>query len=380
MNDIKTSNQQDDFDDFGWILPSDNPTDENIALYLSPAPEGCPQYTDNWPNEMAKKAQHKGAITLNNLRYIMAGEKKYTSEILSRIWENSGLNRDNREEKIIGIPVEQGIEDTTTENQSHRGLEGIEGKIQIEKKEVQYPNKTPQWDLHWTETIRGRAWIWTWILLKWTIYPYFKGEGGLEIESYYFGDLYDPYDGALLAVYKDDNKILKKIEDTEEQSMEQFVMLSELEEYLKKIDKNLPLPAFLFSEQNHEDTIWTKTSQESIALKVEKAFKDLQLINLLKEVKPKMESLVSDLKEVAGFSYDRKDREEKLQEEAINWFNDQEDEGFFKEKYFEDRRIYDTDPKQTPRDFIGALLKKIVKDQLGKKMGGQVLYEVYKKI
>ncbi len=105
-----------------------------------------------------------------------------------------------------------------------------------------------------------------------------------------------------------------------------------------------------------------------------------EVVELIREIKPKMESLYNDLKERVGFDYDNR---RELEKEAICWLNDQDDQvikNVFKKDYFKDQKIYSTNPEQIPWDFIGPLLKKIVKDQLKKKIGGQRLYEIYKEI
>ena len=94
-----------------------------------------------------------------------------------------------------------------------------------------------------------------------------------------------------------------------------------------------------------------------------------------------MELLYNDLQELVGFKYDNPNREKDLQEEAIGLLADPNNKfKYLKKEYFQDQKIYITDPDQTPRDFIGPLLRKIVKDQLGKRIGGQMLYEIYKEI
>lgn len=226
MTENKISEQQEDFNNsYSWILSSENPTDGNIAPYLNPAPEGSPQYTEGWQYEIAEKALRKEAITLNDLRYIMAKEECY-NDILSRLWEKFGLNKDNKE------PI---IE---------------KGKV------IGYEYKTPGWNPSWIQTERGRSWIWTWILLKWTIKPYFhkigrieEGKLTLKIESHYFGGLWDSRD-KLLKVYNDINGELRRVKDTEEQEITQFVRLNEFKEYIEGFKGiTIPLPKRLFSER-----------------------------------------------------------------------------------------------------------------------------------
>jgi hypothetical protein len=125
-------------------------------------------------------------------------------------------------------------------------------------------------------------------------------------------------------------------------------------------------------------------AQKSVDLKKDDRLNDPRLIKLLKEVKPKMEFLFEDLQDMAGFGYadNNTDREMRLEKRAIELLNDPETKlnKFFKRTYFTDPKIYNTEPKQTPRDFIGALLRKIVNDRLHIKIGGQALYDIYKKI
>lgn len=123
-------------------------------------------------------------------------------------------------------------------------------------------------------------------------------------------------------------------------------------------------------------------SQELADLKKEELLKDPELMKVIKEVKPEMEFLYNELQELVGFRYDNNpDREKRLQEEAESMLaNSKNKFAYLKKEYFKDKKIYSTDPKQTPRDFIGPLLKKIVKDQTGKRIGGHTLYKIYKNI
>ena len=125
-----------------------------------------------------------------------------------------------------------------------------------------------------------------------------------------------------------------------------------------------------------------KELQESVSLKKEKIIKDPVLMEPLKEAKPEIKYLFNELQEYPGFQYNNNpDREKKLKEEAEKLLDNPENKfDYLKKEYFNDQKIYSTDPKQTPRDFIGALLKKIVKDQKKKTIGGQLLYEIYKEI
>ncbi|HUV59418.1 MAG TPA: hypothetical protein VMW09_04825 [Desulfatiglandales bacterium] len=152
-----------------------------------------------------------------------------------------------------------------------------------------------------------------------------------------------------------------------------------LEEEVQKHQRFLPEGSYVSQPKDVEQS----EKFPDLKLKKEEHFKNPFLMELLREVKPEMEFLFNELQDAVGFQYaNNPDREKNLQKEAESLLADPENKlnRYFIKEYFQDQKIYSTDPKQTRRDFIGPLLRKIVKDQIKIKIGGQRLYERYKEI
>lgn len=125
-----------------------------------------------------------------------------------------------------------------------------------------------------------------------------------------------------------------------------------------------------FFERTYDIGSSTENSAESLNL----------INNLIEEVKPEIESIYNAMKRDVGFSAYTLDIEIKLKEKAISTFSHKKNEyKLIRIEHLEDSRIYQLDPGQSKRDFVGALLKKIVEEQIGREIGGQKLYKLYTK-
>jgi hypothetical protein len=102
------------------------------------------------------------------------------------------------------------------------------------------------------------------------------------------------------------------------------------------------------------------------------------LRGLVGEAKPEIETIYNAIKEV-GFS-SRNISEAAWKKKAEGVFAEQRGNfKLIKSEYLQDRNIYFLNPGKEKRDFVGALLKKIVEKETGKLIGGQKLYDKYYK-
>jgi len=192
---------------------SKNPTDYNLdSLCPWLIPDDSWHYSDNWQKDTAKNALDKGdggGIILYDLVFILAKKECY-NDTLPKLWDYSGFNNDRS-------------------------------------------NKFPQWNDCLAINRQGRSWAWYWLLCRWTIYEVFKGEEDKDLNSFYFRGLKGI---PLLGLHKYINGRFEKVEANEEQFpaagasqlQEHYIKLNEFENYLKKIDKSIPLPKLLFPE------------------------------------------------------------------------------------------------------------------------------------
>lgn len=104
-----------------------------------------------------------------------------------------------------------------------------------------------------------------------------------------------------------------------------------------------------------------------------------KVIELLKKVRPEIESLYAEIKKVGFTSQVIDDKEWK--KAALNQFDNNKFEYIYiKREYLEDKQIYFFSGGQERRDFIGKVLQKIIqKNGLGT-FGYQLLYNTYKSI
>jgi len=103
-----------------------------------------------------------------------------------------------------------------------------------------------------------------------------------------------------------------------------------------------------------------------------------EVVDLLKKARPEIELIYSAMKKDVGFSGQIPDLETKLKEKAKEVFDEKKENfKFIKPEYLDDQKLYIVDPGQPRRDFIGLLLKKIVRKETGITIGGQKLYSTY---
>jgi|GEM_PF-4475618 len=103
--------------------------------------------------------------------------------------------------------------------------------------------------------------------------------------------------------------------------------------------------------------------------------------DLIQKAKPEIEIIYSAMKREVGFSGHVLEPEIKLQQKAEEVFTKRKNNfKLIKSDYLKDQSIYILNPGQPKRDFVGRLLKRIVKDKTGKIFGGQTLYGLYAKL
>lgn len=102
-----------------------------------------------------------------------------------------------------------------------------------------------------------------------------------------------------------------------------------------------------------------------------------KVIELLKKVRPEIESIFAEIKKV-GFTSQVIDEKEWMKA-ALNQFDNNNFE-YIKREYLEDKQIYFFSGGQEKRDFIGKVLKEIIKKNGLGTFGYQLLYNIYKSI
>lgn len=301
---------------WGFDLTKSNPTDIHIGVGSTIHGKGVPVYSKEWQEKTAKEACQEGFIDLHDLVYIMAKDDGYT-DILSELWERYGLDLK--------------LNDSIHLKWYHHG----EAKSSTEK-EI---NATTEY---------GRAGIWYWLLWRWVV-----GNQG-----YFFGrmrpikllDLYDP-------------KIKKsQALDVGKDREEYVIHLNDLADYLKK--RALPLPLRLYPDERSK-----QLPQE--------------VINLIQKIKPETEMIYDAIRREVGFSgRNPQATYGNWKEKAKTTFAEQENVfGLLTAEHLEEDSIYvQLGTNQGRRDFIGPLLRKIVQEHTGNKIGAERLYDQYKKI
>lgn len=107
---------------------------------------------------------------------------------------------------------------------------------------------------------------------------------------------------------------------------------------------------------------------------------DEPLIDLIQKVKPETELIYRAIKKKVGFAGREVDIEERWKTAALNQFDDTTKTFTLVERKYLEEMDYALNYNQSKRDFVGALLKIIVKNQTGRTFGGQKLYDQYKKV